>query len=76
MCQLNPVVFRIFATFDMSFHLVLSVEHEPELAEPTAQQQFFCVISNQNVPLSVNKNSVFFRLSNSCHTVKNRYPYC
>ena len=33
MGQLNIVVFEIFA---VSFRLVLSVEHEPEIARPTA----------------------------------------
>ena len=50
MGQLNIVVFEIFATFAVSFRLVLSVEHEPEIAGPTApattstrhwQQQLF-----------------------------------
>ena len=36
MCRLNIVVFGIFATFAVSFRLVLSVEHEPEIAGPTA----------------------------------------
>ena len=36
MGQLNIVVFGIFATFAASFQLVLSVEHEPEIAGPTA----------------------------------------
>ena len=31
MGQLNIVVFGILATFAVSFRLVLSVEHEPEL---------------------------------------------
>ena len=35
MGQLNIVVFEIFATFAVSFRLVLSVEHEPEIAGPT-----------------------------------------
>ena len=34
MGQLNIVVFEIFATFAVSFRLVLSVEHEPEIAGP------------------------------------------
>ena len=36
MGQLNIVVFEIFATLAVSFRLVLSVEHEPEIAGPTA----------------------------------------
>ena len=36
MCRLNIVVFGIFATFAVSFRLVLSVEHEPEISGPTA----------------------------------------
>ena len=36
MCQLNIVVFEIFVTFAVSFQLGLSVEHEPEIAGPTA----------------------------------------
>ena len=36
MGQLNIVVFLIFATFAVSFLLVLLVEHEPEIAGPTA----------------------------------------
>ena len=36
MCRLNIVVFGIFATFAVSFRLVLSVVHEPEIAGPTA----------------------------------------
>ena len=36
MGQLNIVVFEIFATFAVSFRLVLSVGHEPEIAGPTA----------------------------------------
>ena len=36
MRQLNIVVFGIFATFTVPFRLVLSVEHEPEIAGPTA----------------------------------------
>ena len=36
MCQLNIVVFGIFATFAVSLRLVLSVEHEPEIAGLTA----------------------------------------
>ena len=36
MGQLNIVVFGIFATFAMSFRLELSVEHEQEIAGPTA----------------------------------------
>ena len=36
MGQLNIVVFGIFATFAVSFRLVLSVGHEPEIAGPTA----------------------------------------
>ena len=36
MCRLNIVVFGVFATFVMSFRLVLLVEHEPEIAGPTA----------------------------------------
>ena len=36
MCRLNIVVFGIFATFAVSFRLVLLVEHEPEIAGPTA----------------------------------------
>ena len=36
MGQLNIVVFGIFALFTVSFRLVLSVEHEPEIAGPTA----------------------------------------
>ena len=35
MCQLNTVVFGIFATFAVYFRLVLSCEHEPEIAGPT-----------------------------------------
>ena len=37
MGQLNIVFFGIFATFAVSFRLVLSVKHEPEIAGPTAQ---------------------------------------
>ena len=36
MGQLNIVVFEIFATKAVSFRLVLSVKHEPEIARPTA----------------------------------------
>ena len=36
MCQLNIVIFLIFATFAVPFRLVLSVEHEPEITGPTA----------------------------------------
>ena len=36
MGQLNTVVLGIFATFAVSFRLVLSVEHEPEKGGPTA----------------------------------------
>ena len=36
MGQLNILVFGIYATFAVSFRLVLSVEHEPEIAGPTA----------------------------------------
>ena len=36
MCQINIVVFGIFVTFAVSFRFVLSVEHEPEIAGPTA----------------------------------------
>ena len=36
MCQLNIEVFGIFATFAVHFRLVLSVEHEPEIAPATA----------------------------------------
>ena len=32
MCQLKIVDFKIFATFSVSFRLVLSVEHEPGIA--------------------------------------------
>ena len=35
MCQSNIVVFLISATFAVSFRLVLSIEHEPEIAGPT-----------------------------------------
>ena len=31
MCQLNVVVLGMFATFALSFRLVLSIEHEPEI---------------------------------------------
>ena len=60
MGQLNIVVFGIFATFAVSFRLVLLVEHEPEIAGPTAQQTLLRVIGNQNVSSSVNKNCVLF----------------
>ena len=59
MGQLNIVVFEIFATFAVSFRLVLSVEHEPEIAGQP-QQPLLRVIGNQNVSSSVNKNCVFF----------------
>ena len=36
MRQLNTVVVGIFATFAVSFRFVLYVEHEPEIAGPTA----------------------------------------
>ena len=36
MVQLNIVVFGIFVTFAVSFRLVLSIEHEPEIVGPTA----------------------------------------
>ena len=35
-CQLDIVLFGIFATFAVPFRFVLSVEHEPEIAGPTA----------------------------------------
>ena len=41
MCQLNIVGFGIFVTFAVSFQLVLSVEHEPEIAGPTAPATTF-----------------------------------
>ena len=36
MGKLNIVVFEIFVTYAVSFWLVLSVEHEPEIAGLTA----------------------------------------
>ena len=35
MCQLNIVDFGIFSTFAASYRLVLSVEHESDIARPT-----------------------------------------
>ena len=34
--SVNILAFGIFATFVVSFQLVLSVEHEPEIVGPTA----------------------------------------
>ena len=60
MGQLNIVVFEIFATFAVSFRLVLSVEHEPEIAGPTAPATASTRHWQPNVSSSVNKNCVFF----------------
>ena len=43
--------FLIFATFAVSFQLVLSVEHELKIAERQPQQPLLRVIANQNVTL-------------------------
>ena len=51
--------YGIYATFAVSFRLVLSVEHEPEYPDRQPQQPFLRVIGNQNVSSSVNKNCVF-----------------
>ena len=63
MGQLNIVVFGIFATFAVSFRLVLSVEHEPEIA------------GNQTVSSSVNKNCVFFLHSDN-RTTADSWKWC
>ena len=65
MGQLNIVVFGIFATFAVSFRLVLSVEHEPEIAGPTAPAtRFYASFATRMFPLPWIK-TVFFMHSDN-----------
>ena len=61
MCRLNIVVFGIFATFAVSFRLVLSVEHEPEIAgTDSPSNRFYASLATRMFPLPWIKTVVFF----------------
>ena len=70
MGQLNIVVFGTFATFAVSSRLVLSVEHELEIAGPTAPTTASTRHWQPECPSSVNmvnKNCVFSAFWQSHH---------
>ena len=65
MCRLYSAVLEMFASFDMSFRSVLSLEHELDTAWPTVRQLLFNVIGNPKVSSAVNKH-VYFLHSGNC----------
>ena len=48
----------------MSFRLTLSVEHKPDMSQPTAKQQIRLGKANQNVLYSLHGKSVFLHPDN------------
>ena len=66
-CQLNIVVFGLFATFAVSIRLVLSVENEPEIAGPTAPATASTRHLQPECSTSVNKTVCFSTFWQSRH---------
>ena len=75
MGQLSIVVLGIFATFAVSFRLVLSVEHEPEIAGPDSpSNRFYASLATRMFPLPCIK-IVFFFLQSDNRTIADSWNY-